>query len=107
MSNRSAHHYMRTYQSGLWNRVNGNYYSRRDDFCVGSVKRHKRALELVNEFIDTYQNRAKNLLTIMHYIENSHDGNERTNWIDDDIVQFLDTNMKNVRFNNTAIFLYR
>ena len=81
MSNRTAHHYMRAYQMGLWNRVSSSYYARNDDLCVGAVKRHRRSLNLVNEFIDMYRQRALNFLAIMHYIENTHDGNERAHHI--------------------------
>lgn len=42
----------------------------------------------------------------MHYIENSHDGNQRSNQIDSDLLNFLETNKKRNNFRNTAIFLY-
>lgn len=107
MSNKTAHHYMRAYQLGLWNRVSNNYYAGRDDLCVGSVKRHKRALSLINEFIDTYKNSYPNWISIMHYIENSHDGNARSHLIDNDLNEFLQENFASSRFDdNTAIFLY-
>lgn len=110
MSNRTAHHYMRAYQLGLWNRVSGAYFSRMDDFCVGSMKRHKKALNLIDEFIDTYttttKRRAKNHIAIMHYIENSHDGNDRANYLDDDLKNFLQQGFLKGKFNRTAILLY-
>jgi hypothetical protein len=70
MSNRTAHHYMRAYQLSLWSRVSSLYFSRLDDFCIGTVKRHRKALSLIEEFIDTYLNRSRNHIAIMHYIEN-------------------------------------
>ena len=106
MSNRTAHHYMRAYQMGLWNRVSSSYYARNDDLCVGAVKRHRRSLNLVNEFIDMYRQRALNFLAIMHYIENTHDGNERAHHLDSDLARFLSENFENGRFANTAIFLF-
>ena len=106
MSNRTAHHYMRAYQMAVWERVRKNFLANKDDLCMGSVKRHKRALNLINEFIDMYQNKSKNWISIMHYIENTHDGNERAHMLDDDLSEFLEENFKNGRFNNTAIFLF-
>jgi hypothetical protein len=105
MSNKTAHHYMRAYQATLWSRVSSSYFSKRDDFCIGAIKRHKKALNLIEEFIDTYKNKA-NYIAIMHYIENSHDGNERTGFIDGDLFDFLNRNLHNDLFNNTALFLY-
>lgn len=106
MSNKTAHHYMRSYQLSLWSRVSGAYFSKKDDFCIGSIKRHKKALNLIDEFISMYENKSKNHIAIMHYIENSHDGNDRANHSDEDLKYFLKTNFENGRFDNTAIFLY-
>ena len=106
MSNRSAHHYLRAYQMNLWDRVSQAYKAKKDDYCIGTIKRHKKALNLIDEFIDTYRARDKNRIAIMHYIENSHDGNERVGHMDDDLFEFLSENNKNGRFENTAIFLY-
>ena len=106
MSNRTAHHYMRAYQMSLWKRVSGSYNSKKDDFCIGNIKRHKKALNLMSEFIETYKDTAKNHIAIMHYIENSHDSNDRAGHLDEDLYTFLKSNMKQNNFNNTAILLY-
>lgn len=106
MSNKTAHHYLRAYQLSLWKRVSNAYFSHKDDFCIGTIKRHKKALNLINEFIDTYKTRDKSRIAIMHYIENSHDSNERASHLDADLYEFLSENNKNGRFENTAIFLY-
>ena len=42
----------------------------------------------------------------MHYVENSHESNERFNWIDNDLHSFLSQGFSNGLFDNTAIFLY-
>lgn len=42
----------------------------------------------------------------MHYIENSHDSNDRFNWIDEDLYAFLKNGYESSYFNNTAIFLF-
>ena len=42
----------------------------------------------------------------MHYVENSHDTNERFNWIDNDLFNFLNNGNQKKLFNNTAIFLF-
>ena len=42
----------------------------------------------------------------MHYIENSHDGNERASHLDMDLVEFLRSNFQRGQFKNTAVFLY-
>lgn len=55
MSNKTAHHYMRPYQQSLWNRISPSYFSKKDDLCFGNIKRHKRALDLMTEFIETYK----------------------------------------------------
>jgi hypothetical protein len=103
LSNRTSHHYMRTYQMALWKRLN----LKLGDFCIGSIKRHKKALSLLSEFIDMYQNRAKNWISIMHFIENTHDGNERAHFIDDDLTDFLEEGFNKGRFNNTAGIINR
>lgn len=106
MSNLTAHHYMRAYQTALWKRVSSAYFSGRDDFCIGNLKRHRKALNLLTEFIETYRNTSHPYLAIMHYIENSHDGNDRAHQLDDDLIYFLKDNFKRGSFKNTAIFLY-
>ncbi len=106
MSNKTAHHYMRAYQLNLWNRVSHAYYTKKDDLCIGSVKRHKKSLDLLTDFIETYKDNSRNHIGIMHYIENSHDGNERANHIDGDLYTFLKENHEKDNFKNTAIFLY-
>ena len=97
---------MRAYQLNLWKRVSDSYFAKRDDFCIGNQKRHKKALNLINDFIETYKNRSKNHIAIMHYIENSHDGNERANYLDNDLFNFLSENYKKKNFDQTAIILY-
>ena len=42
----------------------------------------------------------------MHYVENSHDTNDRFNWVDEDLFNFFKNGHKNRLFENTAIFLY-
>lgn len=106
MSNLTAHHYMRPYQMSVWGRVSNNYWRGKDDLCIGSVKRHKKALDVMTEFVETYKDNSKNHIAIMHYIENSHDGNARANHIDGDLVEFLKANQKKDNFKNTAIFLF-
>jgi len=110
MSNNTAHHYMRAYQTHLWSKVSSAYFSNRDDFCIGSVKRHKKALNLLTDFIQTYSNttttQSHHHIGIMHYIENSHDSNDRGWQIDNDLLQFLMDNFKENNFQNTAILLY-
>lgn len=104
-SNKTAHHYMRSYQLGLWRRVQNAYFTQKDDLCIGSVKRNKKALDLIQEFTEMYQQKA-NYAAIMHYIENSHDGNERVNYLDHDLMNFLAYNFESGYLNNTALFLY-
>lgn len=106
MSNRTAHHYMRAYQFGLWKRVSKAYFSGKDDLCVGAQKRHKRALDLIEEFIKTYEGRGRPYVAITHYIENSHDGNARANQIDADLRRFLERALSESDFKDTVIFLY-
>ena len=103
-SNQTADHYMRAYQLSLWKRVSGAYFANVDDFCIGSIKRHKKALNLIEEFSGAYANSKH--IAIMHYIENSHDGNERASHLDLDLYEFLKNNFQNGNFKNTAIFLF-
>ena len=103
-SNQTADHYMRAYQLNLWKRVSGAYFANQDDFCIGSTKRHKKALGLIEEFFGAYS--ASKRIAIMHYIENSHDGNERASHLDLDLHEFLKTNFQSGTFDNTAIFLF-
>ena len=60
----------------------------------------------MTEFIETYKDYSKNHIAIMHYIENSHDGNSRTNHLDGDLLDFLKSNFKKDNFKNTALFLF-
>lgn len=103
-SNQTADHYMRAYQLSLWKRVSGAYFANKDDFCIGSVKRHKKALDLIEEFSEEYSKSRH--IAIMHYIENSHDGNERASHLDMELFEFLKNNFQTGNFNNTAIFLF-
>jgi hypothetical protein len=43
----------------------------------------------------------------MHFIENTHDGNERAHFIDDDLTDFLEEGFNKGRFNNTAGIINR
>lgn len=107
MSNRTAHHYMRAYQFGLWKRVSDAYFSSKDDFCVGNQKRHKRALDLIQEFVRMYEGRGRPYVAITHYIENSHDGNARAYQLDGDLRRFLENiTTPGNGFDDTVIFLY-
>jgi hypothetical protein len=106
MSNRTAYHYLRAYQMSLWKRVSPAYFAKTDDFCIGTIKRHKKTLNLINEFIDTYRAKNKSRIAIMHYLENSHDGNEKAGHMDNDLYEFLSENTKNGRFENTVLFFY-
>ena len=42
----------------------------------------------------------------MHYVENSHDTNDRLGWIDEDLFGFLSDLYERHLLNNTAVFLY-
>ena len=92
----------------LWERVGRFTYSknsRLDDFCNGAKKRFKILLDLVNDFKKMYEN-EKNTITFMHYVENSHNTNDRFNWVDDDLFNFFKDGYQNKLFENTAIFLF-
>jgi hypothetical protein len=108
--NHTPHHYFRNYQLRLWERVAKQYASRNsilDDFCIGAIKRHKVALDLLNKFKKMYHLKNAQNIAIMHYVENSHDHPDRLNWIDQDLYEFLSQGYeKDNIFNNTAIFLY-
>lgn len=109
MSNRTAHHYMRAYQLATWEKVSGAYFGGRDDLCMGAQKRHKRALNLIDEFMRTYAGRSRPFVAISHYIENSHDGNARANNMDVELKEFLERilNDKNKTvLESTALFVY-
>lgn len=106
--NHTATHYLKHYQLRLWDRVSPFYFTKNnteDDFCMGSKKRHKILLDLLLDFKRIYKNISNNL-AIMHYVENSHDTNERFNWVDNDLFDFLSTGFTDGLFNDTAIFLF-
>jgi hypothetical protein len=84
------------------------YYTaggKREDFCIGAIKRHKQLLTLIDDFKHVYESK-KNNIVFMHYVENSHDHQARLNWLDDDLLEFLTRGHQNNSFNNTAIFLF-
>ncbi len=104
----TTRHYFKHYQLALWKRVSKNYFSRNhrlDDFCIGDTKRHKSVLNILKNFASNYSN-VSNSIAFMHYIENSHDTNERFNWVDNDLFKFLKESFEMGLFDNTAIFLY-
>lgn len=105
--NHTAKHYLKHYQLRLWERIAKAYYSKKklDDFCMGEKKRHLILLDLMKEFKQVYNNKMLNMV-LMHYVENSHDDNNRLNWADQDLFQFLSDGFKNNMFDNTAIFLF-
>lgn len=106
--NHTTTHYFKHYQLRLWDRVAKFYYSKNnqnDDFCMGSKKRHKILLDLILDFKRMYNSKSPNLV-LMHYVENSHDTNERFNWVDNDLLEFLRTGHTQNLFENTAIFLF-
>ena len=57
---------------------------------MGATKRHKVLLNLLLDFKRMYKNLASNF-ALMHYIENSHNSNEKFNWVDKDLFEFLKT----------------
>lgn len=106
--NYTSKHYFKHYQLRLWDRVAKYYFSknqRLDDFCIGSKKRHKVLMDLMLDFKRIYKQTANNLM-LMHYVENSHESNERFNWIDNDLYDFLKVGHYENLFENTAIFLF-
>ena len=62
-------------------------------------------MDLVTDFKKAYEKETRTI-TFMHYVENSHNTNDRFHWVDDDLYTFLENGHKNNIFNNTAIFLY-
>ncbi len=106
--NHKPHYYYKHYQLALWQRIGNNYLkykARNDDFCIGSKRRHTILLDLIKEFKSEYKNKMNNIV-FMHYVENSHDTNERFNWVDNDLYSFLNNGYNEGLFDNTAIFLY-
>jgi len=109
--NHTCHHYFRHYQLKLWDYFHDDNDERNiqiknginNDYCIGARKRHKVLIDLLLDFKKEY-NKQTNNIAIMHYVENSHDTNERFNWIDNDLFYFFNNNQD--LFENTAIFLY-
>ena len=105
-SNQTCHHYYKHYQMRLEAFKNEKKFNKKnDDFCIGAKKRHKVLIDLMTQFKIEYNKIANNLI-IMHYVENSHNTNERFNWVDDDLYSFLNNGYNEGLFDNTAIFLY-
>lgn len=106
--NHTTSHYYKHYQLRLWDRVAKFYYSKNnknDDFCMGDKKRHKILLDLILDFKSNYKTKANNMV-LMHYVENSHDTNDRFNWVDNELFDFLHNGHTQNLFENTAIFLF-
>ena len=97
----TAHHYMRAYSLSVEKRKN----RRSDDMCIGSVKRSKKVLNLITEFIEMYKSKS-NYIALMHYGENTHGDNRRANFLDNDLESFLKYNHENGNLENTALFLF-
>jgi hypothetical protein len=57
---------------------------------MGAVKRHKILLNLMLDFKREYRY-LSSTFALMHFIENSHNSNEKFNWVDKDLFQFLQT----------------
>ena len=89
-SNQTCHHYFKHYQRRLLEMTSllKLHKSRLNDYCMGAKKRHKILLDLMLQFKREYNNLASNL-AIMHYVENSHDSNERFNWVDNDLYTLI------------------
>ena len=106
-SNYTCHHYFQHYQFKLLNNMAKLYFRKKkiDDFCVGAKKRHKVLLDLILNFKREYKQLTNNL-AIMHFVENSHNTNERFNWVDDDLYRLLKSGNDEGLFENTALFLY-
>jgi len=106
-SNQTCHHYYKHYQYKILKEMETLHLKGKftDDYCIGAKKRHKVQLDLMTQFKNEYNKIANNLI-IMHYVENSHESNERFNWIDNDLHSFLSQGFSNGLFDNTAIFLY-
>jgi len=105
-SNQTCHHYYKHYQLRLEKmKEQTRYIKKYEDFCIGAKKRHKVLVDLMTQFKIEYNKIANNLI-IMHYVENSHDTNERFNWVDNDLYSFLNNGYNDGLFDNTAIFLY-
>ncbi len=106
--NHTCHHYYKHYQLKLWEIVSYDYFDAKgikDDSCIGTKKRHKVLLDLLHDFKKEYKNLTNNI-AIMHYVENSHDTNEKFNCVDNDLYTFLSKSYNDGLFDNTAIFLY-
>ena len=106
-SNYTCHHYFKHYQLRLLELASPFQLLKNNlnSHCIGARKKHKVLLDLMTDFKKQYNNLTNNLI-IMHYVENSHDSNDRLNWIDNDLYEFLSNGYNNKLFDNTAIFLY-
>ena len=115
-SNQTCHHYFKHYQQRLIEIL--AFYDmpklfkreklikrKPEDLCIGGRKRHQIQMDLMLQFKREYLN-LTNTIALMHYVENSHDSNDRFNWIDNDLFTFLETGYAEGLFNNTAIFLF-
>jgi hypothetical protein len=98
--NHTCHHYFRHFKLKM---IEKKYL--KNDLCVGARKLNKILLDLIYDFKKEYNNLASNFL-ISHFVQYSHDSNERLNWIDNDLFEFLKNGYYNGLFKNTAIFLY-
>ena len=118
-SNQTCHHYFKHYHYRFLEMLSSydlpkltksekykiKKSKRSEDLCIGGRKRHQVQMDLLLNFKREYIN-LTNTITFMHYVENSHDSNERFNWVDNDLFTFLSTGFNEGLFNNTAIFLY-
>jgi hypothetical protein len=115
-SNQTCHHYFKHYQQRLLEilaasdmpkltRSEKIKTKKSEDLCIGGRKRHQIQMDLLLEFKREYM-KLTNTIAFLHYVENSHDSNERFNWIDNDLFTFLSNGFNEGLFNNTAIFLY-
>lgn len=59
---------MRPYQMSVWSRVCNNYWKHQDDLCYGNTKRHKKALDVMTEFIETYKVWYHEIIILWHVI---------------------------------------
>lgn len=99
-------YYLKQYQLRLWQRFSGAYFRNKDDFCTGAKKRHQVVLDLIEQFLAMYRNQSMPTISLMHYVENSHDSSSRVDWLDAELHGFLERLFSHKLLDNTALFLY-
>lgn len=91
-------HYLRTFYLAA-----ESQYKMHQPFCLGSIPRHAIMFQWTKDFLEAYQDQLK--FSFVFHSEYSHEANNKLQWADSDLKDFLSYMNETGHLNNSLLVL--